>query len=221
MNTYHFIGIGGIGMSALAKILLQKGARVSGSDISSSYITEGLQKAGANVFVGHSSEHVAPSMTIIYSTDISADHPEIQAAHAHNLRIMHRSELLSELMQEKQVLAVTGTHGKTTTSSLLAHVLAEANYAPSFAIGGTVCNFESNGGHGIGEFFVAEADESDGSFLRCAPYGAIITNIDNDHLNYWKTEEALIAGFQQFASHVIEKDKLFGVPMILAYPPFD
>ncbi len=209
MNTYHFIGIGGIGMSALARILLQKGACVSGSDASSSYVTEDLKKMGANVFLGHSHEHISPLMTVVYSTSISPDHPEMKAAEAHNVRLIHRSELLAELMQEKQVLAVTGTHGKTTTSSLLAHVLAEAEYFPSFAIGGTVCNFESNGGHGTGEFFVAEADESDGSFLRCAPFGAIITNIENDHLDYWKTPNALIAGFQQFAAHVIEKDKLF------------
>jgi UDP-N-acetylmuramate--alanine ligase len=195
-------------MSALAKILLQKGVQVSGSDASSSYITDDLKKAGANIFLGHSHEYISPSMTVIYSTAISQDHPEIQAAKAHNARLMHRSELLRELMQDKQALAVTGTHGKTTTSSLLAHVLYEADLSPSFAIGGTVCNLQSNGGHGKGEFFVAEADESDGSFLRCSPYGAIITNIENDHLNYWKTDEALVAGFKQFASHVIHKEHL-------------
>ncbi len=209
MKNYHFIGIGGIGMSALAKILLQKGARVSGSDASSSYITEDLKQAGATVFASHSKDHISSAMTVVYSTAIAHDHPEIQAAKAYDLPLMHRSELMKELMSDKHVLAVTGTHGKTTTSSLLAHVLVEAKFFPSFAIGGTVCNFGSNGGHGTGEFFVAELDESDGSFLKCKPYGGIITNIENDHLNYWKTEEALIAGFKQFASHVTHSDHLF------------
>lgn len=209
MKNYHFIGIGGIGMSALAKILLQKGAKVSGSDATPSYITEDLKELGATVFNTHSQDYISSDMTVIYSTAISHDHPEIQAAKSYGLPLMHRSELMKELMNDKNVLAVTGTHGKTTTSSLLAHVFVEAGFSPSFAIGGTVCNFRSNAGHGKGEFFVAELDESDGSFLKCTPYAAIITNIENDHLNYWKTEEDLIAGFKKFASHITQSDHLF------------
>ena len=205
----HFIGIGGIGMSALARILLQKGAKVSGSDMNSSAITECLAKEGAEIFIGHSAKHVAEATRVIYSTDIREDNPEYQEVLQRKIPLFHRSECLAKLMKNCVPLLVTGTHGKTTTSSLLAHVLIHAGLSPSYAIGGIVRSTGVNSGYGKGQYFVAEADESDGSFLRYPSFGAIITNIDNDHLNYWKTEEALLHGFKQFAEQVSSPEHLF------------
>ncbi len=205
----HFIGIGGIGMSGLARILLSKKVPVSGSDIASSYVTEGLKKAGADVFIGHSSQYINPSSKVVYSTDIKKDNPEYQAALQQKCRMLHRSDLLLELMEGSKTLAIAGTHGKTTTTALLAAVLAAEGLDPSYAVGGIVKQWESNAGHGEGEFFIAEADESDGSFLKYNPYGAIITNIDLDHMNYYLTEDALIDAFRNFAAKVESPKHLF------------
>ncbi len=202
MNKYHFIGIGGIGMSALARILLKRGAEVQGSDPVSNYVTEDLKKAGAKVFSHHSSLHLQSPCTAIYGSAIKPEHPEYQAAVRQKFPLLHRSELLADLMRGYQTLLVTGTHGKTTTSCLLTHVLHVAGLQPTFALGGVALNFYSNGEQGEGNYFVAEADESDGSFLRYPAHGAIITNIEEDHLDHWKTGEALIEGFRQFASKV-------------------
>lgn len=205
----HFIGIGGIGMSGLARILLSKKVPVSGSDMASSYVTDGLKKAGAEVFIGHSAKHITPSATVIYSTDIKPDNPEYQAALQQKCSLMHRSDLLLDLMKDSKTLAIAGTHGKTTTTALLATVLAAEGLDPSYAVGGIVKQWQSNAGHGEGDFFVAEADESDGTFLKYNPFGAIITNIDLDHMNYYLTEEALISAFQQFAAKVQSPKHLF------------
>ena len=204
----HFIGIGGIGMSALARILLQRNRPVSGSDERSSAITESLQKEGAKIAIGHSAAAIVGDERVIYSTDIAHDNVEFQEAKRKGCTLMHRSDLLKELMDIHSPLLISGTHGKTTTSSLLAHVLIQARLDPAFAIGGIVKSLLTNGRHGKGDYFVAEADESDGSFLKYHGYGAIITNIDNDHLNYWKTTEALVKGFKTFAQQVISQDHL-------------
>jgi UDP-N-acetylmuramate--alanine ligase len=196
---YHFIGIGGIGMSALARILLKRGAKVQGTDASLSYVTEGLQKAGAEIYSGHSADYLKTPCTTIYGTAIKSDHPEYKAAIDQKFPVLHRSDLLAELMEGYRTLLVAGTHGKTTTSCLLTHVLDIATMNPTFALGGIALNFYSNGDQGSGQYFVAEADESDGTFLKYPSYGAIITNIEEDHLDYWKTGEALIEGFKQFA----------------------
>ncbi|HEX4839378.1 MAG TPA: UDP-N-acetylmuramate--L-alanine ligase [Rhabdochlamydiaceae bacterium] len=196
---YHFIGIGGIGMSALAHILLKRGAKVQGTDVAASYVTQRLQKVGAEVYAGHSADYLKTPCITIYSTAIKADHPEYKAAIDQKFPILHRSDLLAELMQGYRPLLVAGTHGKTTTSCLLTQVLDTANLNPTFALGGIALNFNSNGDQGSGEYFVAEADESDGTFLKYPSYGAIITNVEEDHLDYWKTGEALIEGFKQFA----------------------
>jgi len=208
-QSYHFIGIGGIGMSALAKILLQKGSLVSGSDNSQSVITEGLNQLGALIQHGHNSSNIKSSAVVVYSTDIKEDNPEIIRAKELGLKIIHRSELMRLLMQDKKSLLVTGTHGKTTTSSLLSYTLAALDHQPTFAVGGLIKNFGSNSNFGKGDYFIAEADESDGSFLAYPAYGAIITNIDLDHLNFWKTEQALIDGFKLFAENVENKNLLF------------
>lgn len=199
---YHFIGIGGIGMSALAKILRQRGAEVQGTDLAHSYITDDLIESGVEVFSYHSAEHIPSACTVIYNTLIQSDHPEYHAAATRQMPLLHRSDLLAELMRGYRTLLVTGTHGKTTTSCLLAHVMQVAGQQPSYALGGVALNFESNGAHGEGNYFVAEADESDGTFLKYHGYGAIITNIEEDHLSYWKTKDALIEGFRLFANQV-------------------
>ena len=208
-DQYYFIGIGGIGMSALANILLQKGIKVAGSDVAPSYITEQLQKSGAQIFIGHSSQNILPTSIVVYSTDIKEENPEVKEARQHGLPFMHRSELLHRLMEGYSPLLVTGTHGKTTTSSLLAHLLVDSGLDPAYAIGGFVRSLNANGGYGTGPYFVAEADESDGSFLNYSSFGAIITNVDNDHLAYWKDMEGLIDGFRKFAKLVKSPQHLF------------
>lgn len=202
MSKYHFIGIGGIGMSALARILRGRGASVQGSDTSSSYVTEGLEKMGIEIFPAHDEKYVQTASTVIYGSAIKPSHPEFLAAKAQNLPLLHRSHLLAELMKGHDALLVAGTHGKTTTSSLLAHVLIEAHLDPSFAIGGIALNSFSNGYSGKGRFFVAEADESDGSFLNYPGMGGIITNIEEDHLDYWKNRGALIQAYKTFATQI-------------------
>lgn len=208
-EIYHFIGIGGIGMSALARILLQQGKKVQGSDCAATKITKELEKLGARVYLGHAKDQVPTSAIVVYSTDIKEDNPEYAAAKEQKLVLLHRSEMLAEMMRSYQPLLVTGTHGKTTTTSLLAHTIKSLGWDPAFAIGGILKNGGVNSGSGSGKYFIAEADESDGSFLAYPSFGAIITNIDLDHLNHWKSEEALIAGFKEFALKVASKEHLF------------
>lgn len=207
--TYHFIGIGGIGMSGLARILLEQEVSVSGSDLAQSALTEFLAQKGAKIAIGHAENHVSPDMTVVYSTDIKIENPEWQASERYRCKRLHRSELLANLMHAQKGLAVTGTHGKTTTSSLLSWVLSQAGLDPSFCIGGILQPFQTNGKKGEGAYFVAEADESDGSFLNYTPFGAIVTNIGLDHMNHFVTEEALIKAFKTFLSQVKSTEHLF------------
>lgn len=202
IENCHFIGIGGIGMSGLARILLQRQHAVTGSDISVSAITENLTKMGAKVFEGHREENISSQATVVISSDIKTDNAEYQAALKMKLPVLHRSDLLALLMNGYKSLAVTGTHGKTTTSALLTWVLFKANLDPSFAIGGWLPGLDANAKAGSGEFFVAEADESDGSFNRYKPFGAILTNIDHDHMNHFGTEAKLMTAFDKFAKQV-------------------
>lgn len=209
MEKCHFIGIGGIGMSGLARILLRKKIAVTGSDIASSYVTEGLKTAGAQVFIGHDAKYITPNTTIVYTSDIKQDNPEFLAAKELKCKMLHRSDLLHYLMEGYKTLAVTGTHGKTTTSSLLTTTLINEGIDPCYAVGGIVTHLKANAGYGEGNYFVAEADESDGTFLKYRPYGAIITNIDLDHMNHFGTEEALIDAFKKFAGLVQSPQHLF------------
>ena len=209
MNTYHFIGLGGIGMSALARVLIEKGEKVQGSDIRSSQLLSDLEKEGAHVQIGHSAESVIQDSTVIYSTDVKDDNVEIIRARELKLPMLHRSDLLDYVMKGKKPLLVTGTHGKTTTSGLLAKVLMEAGLNPSFVVGGILLGLQTNGHFGGGEYFVAEADESDGSFLKTASFGAIVTNLENDHLDYWKEPKNLNQGFAKFFSQVQKSEHLF------------
>ena len=206
---YHFIGIGGVGMSALAWILLKKGEIVSGSDLKASSVLEELKKVGAEVFVGHDVKNVKNPHAVIYSTDIPKDNPEYLYAKKLGIPLLHRSELLAQMMEGYVPLLVTGTHGKTTTASLLSFILVEAGLDPTYALGGYLCNTHSNCRYGKGIYFAIEADESDGTFLNYPSFGAIITNVEHDHMNYWKTEEALLKGFAQFGTQVGSKGHLF------------
>lgn len=208
-EKFHFIGIGGIGMSGLARILLKKNMLVTGSDISSSYVTEGLSHDGATVFLGHAAHHVPVGATVVYSSDIKKDNPEYQMALEQNYKMMHRSDLLTHLMKDYKTLAIAGTHGKTTTSALLTWVMKHAGKDPSFAIGGMLPQLQTNAGSGQGSYFVAEADESDGTFLKYHSYGAIVTNIDMDHVHHYGNMSDLVKAFNQFLCKVDDSEFLF------------
>ena len=202
-NSYHFIGIGGIGMSGIARLLLSQGMAVSGSDIASNGMTNTLAHAGAVIYEGHAEKNLPLESTVIYSSDIKSDNPEYQAALKNGSKLIHRSDMLAELLAAKKALAVTGTHGKTTVSSLLSTVLVEANLDPCFAVGGIIKSSGCNSRWGKGDFFSFEADESDRSFLKYHPYGAIITNIDNDHLvNFENNFDCLLEHFRTFIYQV-------------------
>ncbi len=205
----HFIGIGGIGMSGLARILLKKNVEVSGSDVKANFIIHELETAGAKVIIGHSSQNISPDMTVVYSSDIKQTNPEFQAAVNLSCPMLHRSDLLAQLMSGYKTIAVAGTHGKTTTTGLLIAVMVKAGLDPVFAVGGVLPQFQVNAGYGTGEYFVAEADESDGTFLKYNPWGAIVTNIDKDHMDHFKSEAVLEESFETFMSKVAAPERLF------------
>jgi len=198
---YHLLGMGGTGMSALAHILHERGEIVSGHDLKE---TPRLNAVGIR-----STSEIPHRSTVVYSSAITNDHPHLVSARQRGLPIMHRADLLKRLMDERHALLVTGTHGKTSTSALLSWVLQSAGLDPTYAIGGIVKNLKKNGGLGAGPYFVAEADESDGSFLNYFGKGAIVTNVERDHLDYWKTEANIIEGFKQFIAQVKEPKFLF------------
>src|SRR6185437_8242641 len=181
----HFIGIGGAGMSGIAEVLQTLGYAVSGSDVHVSHATERLRKMGVAVQIGHAARHVADADAVVTSSAIKSDNVELIAAHERRIPVVPRAEMLGELMRFRRGIAVAGTHGKTTTTSLVASVLAEAGYDPTFVIGGQLVSAGAHARLGAGEYLVAEADESDGSFLLLSPVIAVVTNIDADHLeNY-------------------------------------
>ncbi len=182
INTIHFVGIGGSGMGGIAEVLLNLGYRVQGSDLKANAVTERLQQLGAQVRIGHRPENAAGADVVVVSSAVAADNPEVQAALARRVPVVPRAEMLGELMRFRQSIAVAGTHGKTTTTSLVASVLAEGGEDPTFVIGGRLKSAGSNARLGAGRYLVAEADESDASFLHLQPMIAIVTNIDNDHL---------------------------------------
>ncbi len=206
---YHFIGIGGIGMSGLARLLLQKGISVSGSDMCASSATEALQQLGATIYIGHNAEHVRPTQSVVFNTDIPPTNPEFLTAKKYGCPLMHRSDVLTQLMEGYRILAVTGTHGKTTTTALLAHVLDTAGCSPSFAIGGMLPHLGTNAHRSTGEYFVVEADESDGTMLQYPYEAAIVTNIDSDHVAYYGSMEKLEEAMLAFMKKAQSPDLLF------------
>ena len=198
----HFVGIGGAGMSGLARIALTYGIEVSGSDAKDSSVVAALRILGAHIDVTHESEHVDGSNFVVFSTAISQHNPELVRARELGLPILTRAQLLAILMSQSRSIAVAGTHGKTTTSSMLAVALQSCGLDPSFAIGGTITASGSNAHRGTGELFVAEADESDGSFIEYHPFAAIVTNIEHDHVDFFATEAMVTQAFEDFAATV-------------------
>lgn len=198
----HFIGIGGIGMSGIAEVLLDLGHRVSGSDMVASPITQRLASKGAEIYHGHAASNLNGVTLVVYSTAIDSGNPEIQRARAEKIPLVRRAEMLAELMRLKKGIAIAGSHGKTTTTSMVATIFHEAGLDPTHIIGGIVSNLGGNARKGSGEYLIAEADESDGSFLLLDPQLAVVTNIDNDHLDYHKTEENIRRSFIDFINRL-------------------
>ena len=195
----HFVGIGGVGMSGIAEVLLTLGYKVSGSDAADSTSTRRLAALGATVHRGHAAENIAGADAVVVSSAIKVDNVELVAARAQRIPVVPRAEMLAELMRFRRGIAVAGTHGKTTTTSLVASVLSEGGMDPTFVIGGQLLSAGSNARLGQGKWLVAEADESDGSFLRLNPQIAVVTNIDADHLeNYGGDFERVRAAFSEF-----------------------
>ena len=198
----HFIGIGGAGMSGIARIMVAQGLLVSGSDVKESSVTQNLATLGATIRIGHAAENIAGVDLIVLSTAISANNPEIVAAEKLGIPRISRAQALAILMADKRSVVVAGTHGKTTTTSMLTVALQSAGLNPSFAIGGMINASGTNAYAGSGDIFVAEADESDGSFLAYKPFGAIITNIELDHVDHFLDLESIYALFENFVDSI-------------------
>ena len=198
----HFVGIGGSGMSGIARIMVARGARVSGSDLHDSPSLNGLRALGIEVFVGHNAAQISDAAIVIRSSAIPETNVEIQAARAAGIPVLERAQALAELMEGKQSVAVAGTHGKTTTTSMLTVTLQHCGFDPSFSIGATVRNSGTNAHHGSGETFIVEADESDGSFVAYRPTGAIITNIELDHVDNFADIREIDEIFQGFVKTI-------------------
>jgi len=195
----HFVGIGGAGMSGIAEVLLNLGFAVSGSDLASNAVTKRLQGFGATVYLGHATENLTDADVVVVSSAVNEQNPEVAAARAKKIPVVPRAMMLAELMRFRQGIAIAGTHGKTTTTSLIASILAEAGMDPTFVIGGKLEAASANARLGTGEFIVAEADESDASFLHLSPIIAVVTNIDQDHMDTYDHDfEKLKSAFVEF-----------------------
>ncbi len=202
IRKIHFVGIGGIGMSGIAELLLNQGYRVSGSDLRASDTTRRLAELGGEIVIGHGAENLDEVDVVVTSTAVRADNPEVVEAHRRHIAVIPRAEMLAELMRMKYGIAVAGTHGKTTTTSMLSVVLHQAGIDPTAVIGGRLDVFGSNAKLGQGKFLVAEADESDGSFMLLTPTIAVVTNIDRDHLDYYAGIEEIKQIFIDFVNKV-------------------
>jgi UDP-N-acetylmuramate--alanine ligase len=201
-SKVHFIGIGGIGMSGLAELLHNMGATVSGSDMADNANVQRLKQLGVKTFVGHHQQNVGDADVVVYSSAVNFENPEIVDAKSRRIPIIPRAEVLAEVMRLKRGIAVGGTHGKTTTTSMIATILIQANYDPTVVVGGRLDLIKSNSLLGQGDWLVAEADESDGSFLKLSPEITIVTNIDNDHMEFFQTDENLDRAFLDFAGRI-------------------
>ena len=198
----HLVGIGGAGMSGIAEVLLNLGYRVSGSDLQDSETVQRLRNMGGAIFIGHRADHIEGAQVVVISSAVSQDNEEIKAARKGLVPVIPRAEMLAELMRLKYGVAIAGAHGKTTTTSLLAGVLAQGGLDPTVVIGGKLNRFGSNAKLGQGEFLVAEADESDGSFLKLSPTIAVVTNMDMEHLDYYGSMERIQETFLNFINKV-------------------
>lgn len=198
----HFIGVGGSGMSGLARIMTSEGISVTGSDIKESSVLSALRAIGAKIHVGHEAANVNGANFVVFSTAISGDNPELVRAKELNIPQLSRAQALAILMSESKSVAVAGTHGKTTTTSMLTVAIQGCGEDPSFAIGGILKASGSNAHKGTGKYFIAEADESDGSFIEYRPFGAIITNIEYDHVDFFATPESVVNAFEKFTQTI-------------------
>jgi UDP-N-acetylmuramate--alanine ligase len=202
IQRVHFVGIGGIGMSGIAEVLLNLGYKVSGSDLKASAITHRLAALGALTFEGHRPENLAGAEVVVTSSAIARDNPEVAAAHANHIPVIPRAEMLAELMRLKYGIAIAGMHGKTTTTSMVAAILAAGGLDPTVVIGGRVDAMGSNARVGKSEYFVAEADESDRSFLKLWPILAVVTNVDREHMDCYRDMADVERTFVEFLDHV-------------------
>jgi UDP-N-acetylmuramate--alanine ligase len=202
VGAIHFVGIGGIGMSGIAEVLINHGYRVQGSDLKASAITARLESLGAKLFVGQRAENLKGAEVIVISSAIKAGNPELDAARARKLPVVRRAEMLAELMRLKSNVAIAGTHGKTTTTTMVAALLDEGGLDPTVINGGIIHAYGSNARMGKGEWMVVEADESDGTFNRLPATIAVVTNIDPEHMDHWGTIENLRQGFLDFVSNI-------------------
>ena len=211
----HLIGIGGSGMAGIAEVLINLGYQVSGSDLRASETTDRLVRLGGRVMIGHDATNIADAQLVVYSTAVREENPELQAARAAGMSVIPRADMLAELMRMKYGVAVGGSHGKTTTTSLIGAVLARGGLDPTIVVGGRLHGVGANAQLGHGQFLVAEADESDGSFLRLAPAVTVITNIDREHLDHFGDVEGLRQAFTYFANRV----PFYGVSILCADDP--
>ncbi|MFN7064686.1 MAG: UDP-N-acetylmuramate--L-alanine ligase [Aquificaceae bacterium] len=202
VKSFHFVGIGGIGMSGIAQILLEMGYDVSGSDIRENKNTELLKKKGARVFIGHREENLGKAQVLVYSSAVQEDNPEVKRAKDLGIPLIPRGEMLAELFRLGEGIAVCGSHGKTTTTSMIAHTFYLAGYDPTVLIGGILQSLGSNAKLGKDKLIISEADESDGSFLKLFPTVAVITNIDREHIGFYKDLEDIKKAFLNFANAV-------------------
>ena len=198
IKNIHFVGIGGAGMSAIAKVMLALGFAVSGSDISKSETIYKLEQLGATIYIGHDSSNIADAEAIVVSTAIADSNPEVSEAQKQGIAVFHRADMLAYIMENKQGIAIAGAHGKTTTTSMIAMMLEKAEADPTVLIGGELAYLNGNAKLGTGRFVVAEADESDGTFLKLAPQIAVVTNIENDHMDFYKTMDNILVTFKKF-----------------------
>ncbi len=202
IGTIHFVGIGGIGMSGIAEVLHTLGYTVQGSDLADSANVRRLRESGIAVSIGHDAANLGNAQVVVVSSAVKRDNPEVLAARARFIPVVRRAEMLAELMRLKWSVAVGGTHGKTTTTSLIAAVLEAAHLDPTVINGGIINAYGTNTRLGAGEWMVVEADESDGSFLRLPAVIAVVTNMDPEHLDHWGTPEAMVAGYDQFVANI-------------------
>ena len=202
VNNIHMVGIGGSGMNGIAEVLINMGFNVTGSDLSASASVRRLENLGANVFIGHGADNVGEADVLIKSTAIPDKNPELATARERGIPIIPRAEMLAELMRLRTGVAVAGTHGKTTTTSLLATIFTEAGLDPTVIIGGKLSIYGANARLGDGDYLIAEADESDGSFLLLSPIITVVTNVDKDHMDFYADQEAIDASFTKFMNSI-------------------